>query len=161
MKHLAVLLVAISLMLQSPATALGQGASGSTNADEQAFAIFDSTMSPFCPGRLLRDCPSSAATELKDNIRSRLEKGQTREEIMEDLVSIYGDQVKAAPETSGFGLLAWITPFVFLGVGLLLIFRWLAIKRRQTSAAPAASVPSLSPEMLERIEREMEREAPR
>lgn len=48
------------------------------NFNKQAHQIFYQTLSPFCPGRLLSDCPSTAATELKDKIRIKLNAGESR-----------------------------------------------------------------------------------
>jgi len=86
--------------------------------------IFGNTMSPFCPGKLLEDCPSSAASELKDKIRARIVGGESEESINKYLFSVYGDAMRAAPKTSGFGLVAWLAPAVFLVLGLMIFMVW-------------------------------------
>lgn len=157
MKRFPALLLAALIVFLSPSVPAAQP---EADLDQRAFEIFDTTMSPFCPGRLLRDCPSSAAGELKDDIRDRLAKGQSREAIMEELVAVYGDQVKAAPEIRGFGLLAWVAPFFFLAIGFLVILGWLAKKRSQ-DAPVHSGTPEISPDMRQRIEREIEGESAR
>jgi len=47
--------------------------------------IENQVLSPYCPGRLLRDCPSSKASELKQSIRTDLSNGKSRNEIIENL----------------------------------------------------------------------------
>lgn len=86
--------------------------------ESKAHEVFMDVMSPFCPGRSLNDCPSSKAHELKDEIRSEIEGGKKKEEILEKIFSKYGDQYRAIPKTEGFGLLAWGLPCAFLAVGL-------------------------------------------
>lgn len=121
--------------------------------EDQARQIFDSVMSPFCPGRLLRDCPSSAAGELKDEIRKKVSDGQSNQEVMADLVSRYGSQVEAAPAMQGFGAFAWLAPFVFLVLGLAMIKVWL--KRRISAPTPALPEIKIDPEMQARIDAEI------
>jgi cytochrome c-type biogenesis protein CcmH/NrfF len=97
------------------------------NEDQVRLAkeVFGSTMSPFCPGRLLSDCPSSSATELKDNIRSKIASGESRENIDAYLESVYGAGIHATPPASGFGLVAWLMPAFFIFTGLLIFKFWL------------------------------------
>ncbi len=88
--------------------------------------IFDSVLSPFCPGRVLSDCPSSSATDLKDELRQRIINGESEEQIMQYLFGRFGTQISAVPQTSGVGLIAWLAPISFLlfgGVGLMLWLR--------------------------------------
>ena len=37
--------------------------------EREVAVVAGSVLSPYCPGRLLRDCPSSAARELKEKVR--------------------------------------------------------------------------------------------
>jgi cytochrome c-type biogenesis protein CcmH len=93
--------------------------------------IMSTIMSPYCPGRLLKDCPSGQAYELKSRIESRLRAGEATQDIVEDLIVKFGEEIRAAPKATGFGIVAWLSPFVFLLVGLILLMMWL---RRQSEA---------------------------
>ena len=122
-----------------------------------AHEVFNTVMSPFCPGRLLNDCPSSSATELKDKIRTELRSGKSKEQVLEEVYSTFGSELRAAPENKGFGTVAWWTPVLFLVVGGITIAAWL--KRTQSSGAAEApeSEREVSPEMRRRIEEELNR----
>ncbi len=74
-------------------------------------------MSPYCVGRVIRDCPSSKADELRNEIYSLLASGKTRADVEAILVQRFGPDLRAAPELKGFGLLAWLIPGVFLLAG--------------------------------------------
>ncbi|MCB0333496.1 MAG: hypothetical protein KDD55_08345, partial [Bdellovibrionales bacterium] len=43
--------------------------------EHRAFEVEGYLLSPFCPGRLLRDCPSSGAHDLKIEIREAVATG--------------------------------------------------------------------------------------
>lgn len=118
----------------------------------EAKEIFDSVLSPFCPGRLLRDCPSTAAHELKDKIRGMVVEGKPRAEIQSHLFALYGDSIRSTPPRQGFGQVAWWAPAVFLAIGLVLLAVWLRSKRSHRDA-PA---PTITPEMEARIQRHLE-----
>jgi cytochrome c-type biogenesis protein CcmH/NrfF len=125
-----------------------------TNRDTyaQEAEISATILSPYCPGRLLRDCPSGAAQELRKQIRTSLETKST-DEVMEELYVRFGDQLSATPKKSGFGLLAWILPPVFLVGGLLFILWWISRNRGQQEAQ--GETLNLDKDILARIEREV------
>lgn len=61
-------------------------------------------------------------------IRRRIAAGDKRSQIESRLVAEFGEGVLAAPQTHGFGLPAWVLPFVgLLGAGLAVAvaaWRW-------------------------------------
>ena len=109
----------------------------SKEQEKAAESLFQAVTSPFCPGRLLRDCPSSGASELKNRIRQKVKEGNSEEEILEYIYTLYGEDIRAVPKSSGFGLVGWLTPVAFLLIGALFILVWLSRKK--------VSVPSEAP----------------
>ena len=82
-------------------------------------------MSPFCPGLLLRDCPSEKATELKNQILTKLEKERLeKKEVISWLEQQFGSKIYSAPQMKGFGIVGWLMPVVFLLLGGFWIFKW-------------------------------------
>ena len=65
---------------------------------------------------------------MKQFVRTRIAAGDTKSEIKEQLVAQFGKGVLAAPEQSGFDLLAWVLPIAGLLVGgavlTVLAWRW-------------------------------------
>jgi cytochrome c-type biogenesis protein CcmH/NrfF len=86
---------------------------------QQDFDLAGEIMSPYCPGRTLAACPSSAAAELRMEVALRLSTGESRDAIVEALVGRFGEEIRGAPRPTGFGLLLWLWP-PLLG-GLLLV----------------------------------------
>ena len=81
-------------------------------------------------------CPTCATTldqsnapialRMKQFVRTRIDAGDTKSEIKEQLVAQFGKGVLAAPEQKGFDLLAWVLPIVGLlgGAAVLTVLAW-------------------------------------
>ena len=68
-------------------------------------------------GMVLADHDCGVARSMKASIQSQIDAGKTKQEILDYFVSAYGEGVLASPRKSGFGLTAWVTPFVAVVVG--------------------------------------------
>ena len=130
-------------------------------ADEVAaswhYAVWNSLMSPYCPGRSLLDCTSSQAAELRDWIAEQEKAGRRREDVEEQIYQQFGDVVLQAPRARGFGLAAYVTPIVAVVIGAFVLAVFL---RRQASAArmtPALPAAPPDPELDRIIDEEMQR----
>jgi cytochrome c-type biogenesis protein CcmH len=88
-------------------------------------------MSPACPGKLLIDCTSGEATQLKELIRQKIQQGQSKEEIINYFVEVYGEQILAAPPKKGFYLTAWTVPLVIIIYAALIVYLMLRFWRRR------------------------------
>ena len=135
-KHWFAVLVVTLLALGAPA-AVAQSVEGKSLDDPKtealAFDIAQRTMSPFCPGRTLADCPSGNATEWRQDIRAMLEKGMTAAEIQQVLNKRAGENLSGAPESS----LGWALP-VALCAGALVVLTLVLKRIRRDDADDAA-----------------------
>ncbi|HET8923785.1 MAG TPA: cytochrome c-type biogenesis protein CcmH [Candidatus Acidoferrum sp.] len=95
-------------------------------------------------------CTTSAAMLKEMNLS--LSRGDSEDSITQMFVQEFGTKVYAEPPRSGFSLVAWVMPSVYLLVGTVLvifvIFRW----RKHTVGAVISmeGKPGISPELLER-----------
>ena len=66
------------------------------------------------------------ALRMKQFVRTRIAAGDTKSEIKDQLVAQFGKGVLAAPEQSGFDLLAWVLPIAGLlaGGAVLTVLAW-------------------------------------
>lgn len=119
----------------------------------EASEISGNVMSPFCPGRLLSDCPSNQAAQLRQKIEQRIESGESKDTVIDWIYAVYGDGLRAAPKKSGFGLVAWVAPFLFLFLGLIGVYAWL--KKKSSTVLPE-SAPNLDPETQARVDSELD-----
>src|SRR5207249_10598267 len=104
--------------------------------------------------------PCGTAKMMLGEVDQHVAKGETDEQILQAFVREYGPQVYTEPPKSGFSLVAWILPSVYLfagaGVVVFVIARWR--KRPTQQASLVAGVPGFSPEMLERARAKVSRE---
>ena len=98
------------------------------------------------------------AVPAKQTILDLVSQGKTKEEITVSFVAQYGEKVLSAPTTSGFNLVAWITPFLAVVVGGALIgvisLRWTRRRRQQESESPRTA--TASDQYRERLKKELE-----
>jgi cytochrome c-type biogenesis protein CcmH len=97
-----------------------------------------------------------AAAGIKDQIVTKLNSGQSKEEIIAFFVNQYGEKILSAPTKQGFNLTAWILPFaaVIIGIGVVysLLKSWAS--RRRPMHEPT-TLREVDQGYLETVEREL------
>ncbi len=125
--------------------------------EEEVHHIAMELRCPVCQNLSVADSPSEMAKEMRGLIRERLERGETREEVMAYFVSKYGEWILLSPRASGFNLIVWVLPFAAVlagAVGIFAVVRHWNVRARVRAAGMAA--PSPDPAYLERVRRELE-----
>src|ERR1700688_4910285 len=95
----------------------------------------------------------TTSTAMLKEVDQALARGDSEDAITQAFVQEFGTKVYAEPPHSGFSLVAWSMPAVYLAVGLVLVLfvinRW---RKRPVNpvASGAANNTGISPEMLER-----------
>ncbi|HXR96565.1 MAG TPA: cytochrome c-type biogenesis protein CcmH [Terriglobales bacterium] len=82
-------------------------------------------------------CP--VVTQMQAEIRQRAASTDSDELVLQSFVQEYGTQVIANPTHVGFNRIAWIMPWVALGLGLALVLFF--VKRWQHEPAAAGMAP--------------------
>lgn len=115
--------------------------------ERTAVTAMERLRSPVTPFHTVDMCPSVPA--LRDTIRVAAANGMTTDQIVEDVVGRYGEEVRLLPKRSGVGMLAWIaTPLLLLvGAGLI------ATRLRRGQAAAAAAADAAEEDELSEQER--------
>jgi len=125
--------------------------------EELTQEMSETTMSPYCPGRTISSCPSIQARELRQQIYDWFRQGYSKRAVMNQLLAIYGEEVRGMPKSKGFGRMAWIAPGIFVLLGILFIVLYL--KRRGLNQVTAfddqlkvdeALIKKVNAELLER-----------
>ncbi|HEV8623339.1 MAG TPA: cytochrome c-type biogenesis protein CcmH [Acidimicrobiia bacterium] len=98
-------------------------------------AIAGDLRCPVCQGLSIADSHSPTAESIKEDIRRRVDAGESDAAIKAHYVDSYGEWILLRPKASGVGALVWILPvsaLLLAGGGLALAFRrW----RRQPAMA--------------------------
>ena len=100
-------------------------------------------------------CPSGIP--LKEEIATQLAAGKTQAEVLTYFSTKYGEKILSAPTTTGFNLVAWVTPFAVVAIAATLVVvasrRW---RREDVPAAPVARTEADS-ERRARLNAELDR----
>lgn len=128
------------VLLGAALLATGVGCGSADEAPEvEARRIEGQVWSPYCPGRLLAECTTQQSHELRDEIETRLGRGEDPDEVVAWLQANYGEEILAQPADDPTGWALWLVPAGLLvaggGVTVWLIRRW---RRDDDSAEPPA-----------------------
>lgn len=101
----------------------------------------------------------SFAVPRKQEIARLVAEGKGKEEILTAYVAKFGEKVLSAPTTTGFNLAAWITPFLALLVGGIIVslisLRW--SRKRALEESKQTIVAEVTDEYRDRLKKELER----
>nr|WP_246351302.1 cytochrome c-type biogenesis protein CcmH [Deinobacterium chartae] len=136
-----------------PNSAVGTLEAGpALSADQEARArrIGSGLRCPVCQGLPISESPAALARQMMAEVRDRIARGENDEQVRSYFVSRYGEAALLAPPPSGLGLLLWAVPVAALLLGGLGLTRYLRAASRPVSDT------EVSPELLERVERELQ-----
>ncbi len=99
---------------------------GPVNNAEREFSLAAQFACPVCGGQSIAESDVPIAREIRKEIRSRLDQGQTDDQIRQYLVGLYGENIDLKPRATGVTGLVWFLPvfaFVLAIAGLAAVFR--------------------------------------
>ena len=89
-----------------------------------------------CQNETIAASHADLAVDLKNQIRIKLNEGQSQKQILDFMVDRYGDFVLYRPPLKTTTVLLWVGPFTLLAIAVLMLV--LNVRRRRRSAQPAA-----------------------
>ena len=104
-----------------------------TNAD-RAYALAQDFACPVCQGQSVAESDVPVARNIRREIAGWVSEGRTDDEIRDELVAAFGEDIDYNPPATGVSALVWVLPVVVLAgavVGLVVVFRR---NRRATTA---------------------------
>jgi cytochrome c-type biogenesis protein CcmH len=119
---------------QAPGTAPAQDPTtvevvAETEIDRQVREVASKLRCVVCQGLSLQDSPSDLAQEMRAVIRTRLESGETPDQVLDYFESGYGEWILMEPKAQGFNLAVYLLPILaVVGGGVFLVIagrRWL------------------------------------
>ncbi len=117
------------------ALAVGSGGrSGPPTEDQRVRRISSVVRCPTCRGLSAAQSDAPPAEAIREEVRRRVQAGETDAEVKGYLVSRYGEDILLQPKTDGVGILVWALPLIGVTVaagGLVLVLR----KRRTRPGA--------------------------
>jgi cytochrome c-type biogenesis protein CcmH len=106
--------------------------------------------------------PCGTAKTMLKEIDDHIAEGKTDDQVLQAMIAEYGPLAYVEPPKSGFGLVAWIMPVLYLlaGTGLVILVmkRWRKRPAAMAAAGTAAGGFEVTPEQLARARELAERE---
>jgi cytochrome c-type biogenesis protein CcmH len=102
--------------------------------EQRLLVIAEEVRCLVCQNESLAGSRADLAQDLRREIRSLIRQGKTDKEVMDFLVSRYGDYVRYRPPVKPSTWLLWGGPFLLLAAGLAALVLFVR-RRRNTSAA--------------------------
>ncbi len=92
-----------------------------------------------CQNQTIAESNAGLAIDLKNQVRERLQKGESESQILDFMVARYGDFVLYRPPFKITTLLLWLGPLLLVLAGLAVLYRRLKSVNRQpqTELSPA------------------------
>lgn len=126
--------------------------------DDLTARVADQLRCPVCRNQSVLESSSALAREMQAEIRRRLARGETPEEVKAYFVSRYGEWILLQPPARGINLLVYLLPAAALLVGVYVVVR---LVRRWTDEAstpgPDGEAGREAPRDGERLSEEEER----
>jgi cytochrome c-type biogenesis protein CcmH len=123
-----VLVLALAIGTHRPA--------GPPTEDQRVRRISSVIRCPTCHSLSAAQSDAPASESIRDEVRLRIQDGQTDGQIKAYLVSRYGDDILLQPKTSGVAVLVWALPVV----GLVLAVAGVALVLRRGRVRPGRRV---------------------
>ncbi len=82
-----------------------------------------------CQNQTIAESDADLAKDLRNQVREKLQQGQSERDIIDYMVARYGDFVLWRPPFKPITLLLWLGPVLLLAAGLLALFYLLARQR--------------------------------
>src|ERR1041385_6548223 len=89
-----------------------------------------------CQNETLADSRADLAEDLRKQIREQIKAGKSDQEIIAFLTDRYGDFVLYNPPVKMTTYLLWFGPFLFLGGGTVILYRYLSRRRQMIEEKP-------------------------
>ena len=116
MRLLCMLVLAFSTLCTQAREAVPMAADEAV--EQRLIAIADELRCLVCQNESLTGSRAELAQDLRREIRSLIKAGKTDQEVLDFMVSRYGDFVRYRPPLKPSTWLLWLGPFILLGIGL-------------------------------------------
>jgi cytochrome c-type biogenesis protein CcmH len=121
----------------------------STESEQNRYrSLIDEIRCPVCQGQSIGGSNASLAKDLRNKVRLMIISNNSDNDIRKFMTDRYGDFVVFKPPINNTTYILWITPFVFLFTGIIILFR--SLKNRQNDATENQIDTSKAEELLKK-----------
>jgi len=126
-------LVLLAILVALPFAALGKEAVPAAKdpvLEQRLMSLAENLRCLVCQNQTLAESHADLAIDLKNEIREKMKAGATDKDVIAYLVARYGDFVLYRPPVNPMTMLLWFGPLLIMVLGLTVLFRHLAKRRR-------------------------------
>ena len=133
MKRLLTSLFFLSAIALVPAALAGEAvpAAADPALEERVIALASELRCLVCQNQTLADSHAPLAVDLRDQIRDKMRQGASERDIVDYMVSRYGDFVLYRPPFKATTVVLWAGPILLMVAGLIALFFRLARRRAE------------------------------
>lgn len=107
--------------------------------EKRVMALSEHLRCLVCQNQTIADSHAELAVDLKNQVREKLQQGQSEQEILDYMVKRYGEFVLFKPLVKSTTWLLWFGPLLLLILGLGVLIVNLRQRRKLMQQAPALS----------------------
>ncbi len=104
-----------------------------------------------CQNQTIAESNADLAVDLRNQVKEQIRAGKSDAQIMDYLVARYGDFVLYKPPFKAITVLLWVGPFALLVVGLGVLFRRLAQRRKASEQAAQGELAAAERRVVEQV----------
>ncbi len=94
--------------------------------------------------------------EMETDIRTMVEEGKTKQEVLDNFVQVYGERILAIPVAQGFNIMVWVAPVIIAIAALTVLGLYLRTPHKIIEKSQAFYQEKSSLPFNEQIEKELE-----
>ena len=118
-------LLILILTFISFSSTLSASSKMTSKQNDRAIDLFKETRCLVCQSQTIYDSNSELATDLKLFIQEEIIAGKTDNDIKAQLVTNYGEWILMTPSLSKTNYILWFSPFIFLLIGIVVMFKYI------------------------------------
>ena len=118
-------LLILILTFISFSSILSSSSKMTSKQNDRAIGLFKETRCLVCQSQTIYDSNSELATDLKLFIQEEIIAGKTDNDIKAKLVTNYGEWILMTPSLSKTNYILWFSPFIFLLIGIVVMFKYI------------------------------------
>lgn len=116
--------------------------------EERAREIGEGLRCVVCQNQSIDDSDAPLARDLRLLVRERLTAGDSDDQVIEHVTARYGDYVLLKPRMSGFNVLLWLSPFVFMAAATGVAIAFMRRKDKDPKPQPLSAEESAAVEEM-------------
>lgn len=126
-----VLLIAQTCVQAQTQSAVADAAGTNPALEKHVLAVSEQLRCLVCQNQTIADSHADLAVDLRNQVREKIQQGQTDQEIFDYMVARYGDFVMYRPPLHISTVLLWFGPFLLLFGGLFFLAKKLRGRRSE------------------------------